>query len=352
MKDEKFMQLALKLAEKGRGRTSPNPMVGAVVVKKNRILAQGYHHKFGGPHAEAIALKACGDQAKDTTLYINLEPCCHFGKTPPCTDLIIQSGIKKVVCATIDPNPQVNGKGIKRLKKEGIQISLGVLQHEAKKLNEAYFKYITTDFPYVVLKVTQTLDGRIICPTKSSGVRWRRIFSELIQSKKLWTDAVLCDVNATDSMATFLGSANSIRLKVLLCGTWREITRRLNRLKRDLHKNIICVPTDHESLKGGLKAWDIKTRKNGGIDLVSLLRKAKEEGITSLLVEGGNQIATSWLKQKLVDKIWYFILPEISRKGEEPFDHLGIRKMSDTIDLKDCEFMQSKEGILIVGYPY
>ena len=161
MRDEKFIQLALQLAEKGRGTTSPNPMVGAVVVKGNRILAQGYHQKFGGPHAEAVAIHAGGDKAKSATLYVNLEPCCHYGKTPPCTDLIIRSGIKRVVCSTIDPNPQVNGKGIERLRKAGIDISVGILEPEAKRLNEVYFEYITTKLPFVVLKVMATLDGKI-----------------------------------------------------------------------------------------------------------------------------------------------------------------------------------------------
>ena len=357
MKDEKIMRLALQLAEKGKGRTSPNPMVGAVVVKKDRILAKGYHQKFGGPHAEATALKTCGNQARGATLYTTLEPCCHFGKTPPCTDLIIQSGIKRVVCATIDPNPQVNGKGMRRLKKERIKVSLGILQKEARKLNEVYFKYITTKLPFVVLKVAQTLDGRIIHQTKSSEVKRVRIFSELIQSKKLWVDAILCDANATeaDSIATFLQLSDSAKPKVILFGNWREIRSELKKFGKDSHKNVIAVPRNLETVERKkqkeFKIWKIKKRRDGEFDLVSLLKKAGDEGITSLLVEGGTQIAGTFLRQKLVDKIWYFISPNISGKGVEPFGDLGIRKMSDSIILKDGEYKQFKDGLLVVGYP-
>jgi len=131
-RDRQLMQLALKLAEKGKGKTSPNPMVGAVVVKKGQVLAKGYHRRFGGPHAEAVAIKACGEKARGATLYTTLEPCCHFGKTPPCTDLIIQSGVNKVVCAAIDPNPRVNGKGLRQLTRKGVQVRLGLWVRRAR----------------------------------------------------------------------------------------------------------------------------------------------------------------------------------------------------------------------------
>ena len=357
MKHEKYMQLALELAEKGKGKTSPNPMVGAVVVKNGRILATGYHKKFGGPHAEATALKACGNKAKGATLYINLEPCGHFGKTPPCTDLIIRSGIKNVVCATIDPNPQVNGKGIKTLKKNGVNVNLGVLELEAKKLNEVYFKYITTKLPFVMLEVVQTLDGRIIHQIESSGVKRRRIFSKLIRFGKPWADAVLCYANApeTDYLKTFRESANSDRPKIIFVGTWREILSTVRRIRKNMHKNIIFVHTDLESVErkkqNKFRMWRIKKRRNGEIDLVALLKKAGEDDITSLLIDGGSYIATSFLKQRLVDKIWYFISPDILGKGEEPFGDLGIKKISDSVILKNSECKQFKDGLLVVGYP-
>ena len=160
--DQKYMRMALQLAEKARGRTSPNPMVGAVVVKNDKVISRGYHRRAGEPHAEAIALKQAGRAAKGATLYVTLEPCSHTNKrTPPCTPLVLQSGVKRVVVAMIDPNPHVSGGGIKTMRKAGIEVTTGVLEKEARKLNEAFIKYITTGVPFVTLKIAQTLDGKI-----------------------------------------------------------------------------------------------------------------------------------------------------------------------------------------------
>ncbi|MGB7061264.1 MAG: bifunctional diaminohydroxyphosphoribosylaminopyrimidine deaminase/5-amino-6-(5-phosphoribosylamino)uracil reductase RibD [Candidatus Zixiibacteriota bacterium] len=357
MNDEKLMRLSLQLAEKGRGKTSPNPMVGAVVVKRGQILGKGYHRKCGGPHAEAIALRACGEQAKGATLYINLEPCSHFGKTPPCTHLIIKSGIKKVVCATIDPNPQVNGTGIECLKISGIEVSLGVLEQEARKLNEVYFKYISTGLPFVALTVAQSLDGRILRQIGSSGAQRREVVAGSLQSSNRWIDAILCDVDGAgvDSLHLLSRSTNSVRPKLILLGTHRKISDTLRKLGKDAHGNVILVPTDPakktRKKQAEFTSWAPKRRKNGEIDPLSLLKKVGEEGITSLLVDAGPQIATSLLKQGLVDKVWYLISPTLSGKGEEAFGDLKIRKISEAIALRDCEFKQSRDGLLAVGYP-
>jgi diaminohydroxyphosphoribosylaminopyrimidine deaminase/5-amino-6-(5-phosphoribosylamino)uracil reductase len=355
MNDEKFMRLAFQLAEKGRGKTSPNPMVGAVVVKRGRILAKGHHKKCGGPHGEAVALKVCKENAKGAILYINLEPCCHFGKTPPCTDLIIKSGIRKVVCATLDPNPQVNGKGLGCLIKSGINVSLGVLEKEARRLNEVYFKYIATGRPLVILAVTQSLDGRVLRQTESSGAKVSRTVTGFPQSNHRLVDAMLCDADAADADPGGLSArpANSGRPKLILDGTRRKISEKLRKMGKDAEKSIIIVPTDSigKTTRTELTSWTLKRRNNGEIDTRSLLKKAGEEGITSLLVNGGTHTATSLLKRGLVDKIWYFISPTVSGKGEEPFGDLKIRKISDAITLKDCQFSQSRDGLLVVGYP-
>ncbi|MFH0931030.1 MAG: bifunctional diaminohydroxyphosphoribosylaminopyrimidine deaminase/5-amino-6-(5-phosphoribosylamino)uracil reductase RibD, partial [Candidatus Zixiibacteriota bacterium] len=156
MQDIKMMQLALRLARKGEGKVSPNPLVGAVIVKDGKIVGSGYHKRFGGPHAEINALNEAGKKAKGGTLYVNLEPHSFLGKTPPCTEAIIEAGIKKVLCSIIDPNPQVDGEGVKKLKSSGIQVEVGLLSQEAKRLNRVYLKYITTRIPFVILKVAQT----------------------------------------------------------------------------------------------------------------------------------------------------------------------------------------------------
>ncbi len=352
-KDEEFMRLALKLAEKGRGKTSPNPVVGAVMVKKGKILAGGYHKKFGGPHAEAVAIKACGKEARGATLYTTLEPCCHFGKTPPCTDLIVQSGIKKVVCAAIDPNPKVNGKGIRKLRKQGIKVSLGVLGKETKRLNEVHFKYMATGLPFVTLVLVQTLDGRILPPARLTRTKRRRVFSELIHSEKLRMNAILCQANSAQGefVRTLFASYNSARPRVIFLGSWREISDIIEKLKGRSRESVICVPRDQMSWSTKVETWEIKEKKMGQINLLSLLKKAGEKGITSLLVEGGNRMATWFLRQRLVDRIWYFISPEIQGKGEESLADLRIRRIRDAIDLKNCEFKQLKDGLLVIGYP-
>src|SRR5512143_3035115 len=169
--EEKYMRIALRLAERANGRTSPNPVVGAVVVKNGHIVGRGYHRKAGEPHAEAIALKKAGMKARDATLYVTLEPCSHTNKrTPPCTPLVLQSSVKRVVVSMTDPNPHVSGGGIRALRKAGIDVVTGVLEAEAKKLNEAYVKYINTGIPFVTLKIAQTLDGKIA--TASGESKW------------------------------------------------------------------------------------------------------------------------------------------------------------------------------------
>src|SRR5574341_669077 len=194
MNDLKFMQRALNLAKKGLGNTSPNPMVGAVVVKNGKILGTGYHRKAGEEHAELIVLKEVREKAKSATLYVNLEPCSHFGQTPPCTEAIISSGIKRVICAMIDTNPKVNGKGIEMLQKNKIKVEVGLLEKEAKKLNEVYLKYITTGLPFVILKWASTLDGKIA--TMEGDSKWisneeSRRFAHKLRSQ---VDAVLVGV--------------------------------------------------------------------------------------------------------------------------------------------------------------
>jgi diaminohydroxyphosphoribosylaminopyrimidine deaminase/5-amino-6-(5-phosphoribosylamino)uracil reductase len=357
MNDENFMRLALQLAEKGRGKTSPNPMVGAVVVKGNRILSQGYHRRYGGPHAEAVALKACGEKAKSATLYINLEPCCHFGNTPPCTDLIIRSGIKKVICATIDPDPRVNGKGLAALIESGINVSLGVQEKEARKLNQVYFKYVTTGLPFVILTVVQSFDGRVLRQTRASRSGASRFLTAPFQSSKRWINAILCEVDSVDfdDPGRLCKPKGSARSKFILVGTRRRISERLKKLGKSAESSVIVVPTDPvkktAKTQTRFTSWALKKRRNGEIDPLSLLKMAGKEGITSLLVNGGTQIATSLLKQGLVDNIWYYISPRLSGKGQEPFGDLKIRKISDAITLKDCEFSQHKKGLLVTGHP-
>jgi pyrimidine deaminase RibD-like protein/riboflavin biosynthesis pyrimidine reductase len=278
-------------------------MVGAVAVKNGKIVGKGYHRGPGLPHAEVNALKDAGTSAKGATLYVNLEPCCSFGKTPPCTDAIIQAGIKKVVCAIPDPNPKVRGKGIKQLKEKGIKVDVGVLKNEAAKLNEIYLKFIKTKLPFLILSLAQTLDGKLVTlsgdPKDSFPAREKTILKNL----KSKVDAVL--------------TQNKVQLN---------------------------------SRKEGSSGEYWKTKK-GAKGLTFLLKSAGKCNITSILVEGVKENLTHLLRNELVDKIYYFISAKIVGKGQEPFGDLSIWRISDSIYLKDREVHRFSDNILIVGYP-
>ncbi|MGB2696337.1 MAG: bifunctional diaminohydroxyphosphoribosylaminopyrimidine deaminase/5-amino-6-(5-phosphoribosylamino)uracil reductase RibD [Candidatus Zixiibacteriota bacterium] len=301
--DDKFMRLALNLALKGQGKTSPNPMVGAVVVKNGKIVGQGYHRRYGLTHAEVNALKDAGNETKGATLYINLEPCCYFGKTPPCTDAIIQAGIKRVVCALPDPNPQVRGKGFRKLIENGIGVDVGTLKDEASKLNEIYLKFVKNKIPFIALTLVQTLNGKLVTLSGDSRNSIPEKTGKILKNLKLPSDAVLT--------------------------------------KRGLEFN-------SKSGKPPEKSW---RPRNGPKGLISLLQRAGENNLTSVLVQGGKENFTCLMKNRLVDKIYYLISARISFKGDEPFCDLGISKISHSIYLKNREIVNFGDHILIVGYP-
>jgi diaminohydroxyphosphoribosylaminopyrimidine deaminase/5-amino-6-(5-phosphoribosylamino)uracil reductase len=350
------MRLALKLAKKGRGKTSPNPMVGAVVVKNGEIVGRGYHRRFGEFHAEANALKACQDQTGGATLYVSLEPCCHHGKTPPCTDMIIKSGIREVVCATLDPNSQVNGRGIEALREGGVEVRLGILEEEAKKLNEVYTKFITTGLPFVMLKVAQTLDGRIA--TKFGDSRWitQEDSRRFVHSLRGSVDAVLVGANTVkrdDPELTIHDAKGKNPIRIILDSSG-SIPHSSKIIKENKNGKTIIATTNRrtsEKFQKEVEVWNLKKRGDGGVDLAQLLKKAGESQITSLLVEGGSRVFTSFLKKKLVDKIYYFLSPKILGEGFDSFGDLGIKKIHESITLRDCEIKRFKNDLLVIGYP-
>jgi diaminohydroxyphosphoribosylaminopyrimidine deaminase/5-amino-6-(5-phosphoribosylamino)uracil reductase len=356
MTQEEYMKLTINLAKKGMGKTSPNPLVGAVVVKNDQIIGKGYHKRFGEPHAEVNALKACTDKAKDATLYVNLEPCCHYGKTPPCTDTIKKNGIKKVVCATLDPNPQVNGKGIKTLREGGIEVDLGILEEEAKKLNEIYLKFITTGLPFVILKVAQTLDGKIATKLGDSNWITQEDSRRFVHSLRSRVDAVLVGadtVRRDDPELTIHNAKGENPIRIILDSPGK-ISNDAKVIKENKNGKTIIATTNQkikEKFKEKAEIWKIKKGEDGKVDLAQLLKKAGENQIASLLVEGGSKVFTSFLKEKLVDKIYYFLSPRILGKGLDSFGDLGIKKILDSITLRDCEIKRFKNDFLITGYP-
>ncbi len=373
MDDEKYMRLALRLAIKAKGRTSPNPLVGAVIVKDDIIIGEGYHKKAGEPHAEINALNMVDKKAKGATLYLSLEPCAHFGRTSPCTKRIISSGIKEVAIAMIDPNPLNCGKGIKELRKVGIEVKVGVLEKEAKKINEAYIEYITTKRPFVILKTAMSLDGKIA--TKTGDSRWitNELSRKYVHKLRSEVDAILVGIETVlkDDPLLTVRSPKSPSSEAELLRRTGKVQSQLIRVVVDSRARVSLgakilnqeVPTIVATTKFASKRKIETLRKKGvkvliigerdkRVNLKELLKKLGELEITSLLVEGGGKINASFLENGLVDKVLFFIAPKIIG-GEEaltPVEGEGIKKIKDAIKLKNISIKRFEGDILIEGY--
>jgi len=344
---EKYIKHTFQLARQALGKTSPNPIVGAVLVKDGEVVGEGYHQKAGAPHAEINAIKQAGSKAKGATLYVNLEPCSHQGKTPPCTKSIINAEIKKVIVSMLDPNPLIHGK--EELIAAGIEVETGILEKEAMKLNEIYIKYITTHLPFVILKSAITLDGKITTQDKS----W--ITSE--QSRKLvhllrsQVDAILVGKNTIlidNPLLTsrIKGAKNPFKIIV---DTNLEIPLDAKVLKNP-EKVIIATTNsapEHKILtleRLGTKVLLLPKSKKM-VDLLELIKKLGDMEITSLLVEGGARINTSFLENELVDKIYFFIAPKIV--GNKQLSVIG--DLTELVRLKEISVEKIGDDILISG---
>ncbi len=352
------MREALRLAHKGLGRVSPNPMVGALVVKEKKIIGRGYHRDFGGPHAEVNALENVKEASRGAILYVTLEPCVHYGKTPPCVDLIIEKKIGRVVVGTIDPNPVVRGKGIQRLREHGIQVDVGVLERRCQELNEFYFKYQREGIPFVTLKMAQSLDGRIATVTGDSqwisspeslklAHRWRTSYDAAM----VGIDTVLSD-NPNLTVRLVRGK-NPLRLVM-------DSTLRIpleSRVLSDGHASqTIVLTTDHadsarirEIEELGARVLSVRANPEGRIDLDAALRKLGKESITSVLVEGGARLGTSFLKAGLVDKLLVVIGPKIIGKGIEGVGDLGIADLSQALQLSIEKTRRVGQDVVVVA---
>ena len=359
--DAKYMRMALRLAERARGRTSPNPMVGAVVIKDGRVISRGYHQRAGEPHAEAVALEKAGKKAQGAVLYVTLEPCSHSHKrTPPCTPLVIESGVKRVVVAMIDPNPRVSGSGIKALRAAGIEVTTGIFEGEARKLNEAFIKYIATGLPLVTLKIAQTLDGKIATASGESkwitGAEARRVGRRL----RHMNDAVLVGINtvlADDPRLTarILGGRDPVR--VIVDSTLRTpITARV--LTRTVSNKTI-VATLRNAPKAKMKkliaagAEVIVTRsEKGRVDLRDLMRKLAKRNIMSVLIEGGAEINASACRFGIVDKVVLFIAP-LLMTGKDSLCSIGgasPRKLRQAFRISDITTRFIGQDLMVTGY--
>ncbi len=361
--DEYFMTMALELAAKARGRTSPNPMVGAVIVKDGKVIGTGYHKKAGTPHAEVYALREAGDTAKGATMYVTLEPCSHFGRTPPCSQAVIAAGLKRVVVAMEDPNPLVKGRGLQQLRDAGIAVKTGVLEAEAVRLNEIFIKYITTGTPFVLVKAAMTLDGKIAA--SSGDAKWvsGKNSRRLVHQWRDQYDAILVGVGtvlADDPLLTTrLDSGSGHNPVRIVMDSTGKIPLEAQMLRNTKEAPVIIVTTEKIS-PDSRRAYEklgaevfVAPEDNGKPDVQALLTELGRRQISSLLVEGGALINATFLRRGLVDKIAWFIAPKIigGTEAPTPVADLGLVKMSAAIDIKDITVELSGEDILIQGYP-
>lgn len=356
--DEYFLQKALRLAERGKGWTSPNPMVGALVLKEGRIIGKGYHPMFGGSHAEINAIEDAGQEAEGATLYVTLEPCCHYGKTPPCVERIIASGIKRVVIGTIDPNPIVNGRGVEILKQKGIEVRVGVLEQECRRLNRAYFKFITTGLPLVTLKFAQSLDGNIAIKNGQSkwisNERSRKIAHQLRKEH----DAVLVGIGTIlkdDPQLTVRYIRGRNPYRVILDSRLRIPLGSKVVTDEFVDKTILVTTPKAPDKKikllqdRGVRVWVLDPDQRGGVNLHSLLPKLGQMGVTSLLVEGGNEVLTAMMKANLADRVVIFIAPILLGEGIPALGDLGIKRIDEAVRLRNIQLKKIKSDLMVVA---
>lgn len=362
MNDNYFMKMALALAVKGRGFVSPNPMVGAVIVKDGKVVGKGYHKAAGEAHAEINAINDAQTLAGDATLYITLEPCNHTGRTPPCTVKIVEAGIRHVIVAMNDPNPDVAGGGIDYIKNHGISVTLGVCENEAKRLNEAYIKYVTIRRPFVVIKCAATLDGRIA--TKTGDSRWvsgdeSRIYVHRLRHS---VDAIMVGINTVKqddpALTVRLNDMNGLDPARIILDTNLTIFEEAKVLRLNSNSDTIIISGNSvsEGKKNAIEALGAKVIqspvRDGMIDLDQLMDRLGDLGITSLLIEGGSSVIASALKAGIVDKVIFFYAPKILGGG----DGIPICKgpgpalMNGCIPVKDINVRRFGDDVMIEGY--
>ena len=354
---ERFMRAALREAAKGLGRTSPNPAVGAVLVRNGRVVARGHHARAGGPHAEVVALRAAGARARGADLYTTLEPCDHFGKTPPCSRAILEAGVRRVFVGSSDPNPLVNGRGVARLRAAGVEVEAGVLRAECDALNAHWFRFIRERRPYVTLKAAATLDGRIA--TRTGDSRWvtgeeARHWVHRLRDR---VDAVLVGAGTARAddprlTARLPGGRGRDPVRVVL-DTELSLPARLKLFHaRSAAPTLVAHATSRTRRLGpGVELLRCR-RGEGGVDLVDLLGKLAARGVTHVLVEGGAQVHARFLAAGLVDRVAVFVAPKLAGSDGVPlFAGKGPARMADALRLEDVEVARIGEDVLVQGTP-
>jgi diaminohydroxyphosphoribosylaminopyrimidine deaminase/5-amino-6-(5-phosphoribosylamino)uracil reductase len=357
------MQRALELAAQARGRTSPNPMVGAVIVRAGRVVGEGYHRQAGTPHAEVHALRAAGDLARGATLYVNLEPCNHQGRTPPCTEALIAAGIAEVHMAMLDPNPLVNGQGRARLEAAGIRTVVGECAEPARELNEAFVTYITAGRPFVIGKFAASLDGKIA--TRTGESRWITGEAARLRGHELrdTVDAILvgaATVIADDPLLTTRRPGREVRhpLRVVLDSRGRVPleARVLDPAlpAKTLLAATAALPAERRAAleSRGVEVLVLPADAQGRVDLAALLETLGRRQVTSLLVEGGGTVLASFFQAGLVDKVVAFLAPLVIGGQEAPsaVSGTGVAHLADAARLERVQVERVGEDVLVTGY--
>lgn len=360
--DRFYMQMALDLAARGTGHTSPNPLVGAVVVQDRKVIGRGWHERFGGPHAEVNALNQAGDTARGATLYVTLEPCNHTGKTPPCTERILAAGIRRVVVAMRDPNPSVKGGGNARLRSAGLEVTEGLAEDAAQRQNEFFLKHVRTRKPFVILKCAATLDGRIA--TRTGDARWvsgpesRRFVHELRHA----VDAILVGVGTVKaddpSLTARLPDRKGCDPKRIILDTCLSIPLKARVLTQSSSSETILVAGPEASPDAHRQAAEAGARvlvvpaQDDGIDMASLMAALGREGITSILVEGGSRVSGSALRAGIVDKILLFYAPKLlgGDDGVPICRGQGPARMQDCLNVADVRVHRFGPDVMLEGY--
>ena len=363
-KKEEYMRRALELARKGEGHTSPNPMVGCVVVKDGRIISEGYHEKYGEFHAERNALTRCTEDTAGADLYVTLEPCCHQGKTPPCTDIIIEKKIARVFVGSMDSNPLVAGNGVQILRDHGIYVETGILDAECRKLNEVFYHYIAKKTPFVVMKYAMTLDGKIACATGDSKWVTGEIARTQVHRMRGRYRGIMVGIGtvlADDPMLNCRveGGVDPVRI---ICDSNLRIPTESQIVKTasDIETIVAC---SQEALESERKQEKIRRLKEAGIqiigtegahgvNLVELMKKLGGQNIDSILLEGGGTLNASALEDGIVNKVYAYIAGKLigGMDARSPVEGMGIDRMADAITLQNVEIEKLGDDFCIVGY--
>ncbi|MFZ5643316.1 MAG: bifunctional diaminohydroxyphosphoribosylaminopyrimidine deaminase/5-amino-6-(5-phosphoribosylamino)uracil reductase RibD [Bacillota bacterium] len=355
------MKMALEMAASAMGRTSPNPMVGAVLVREGKVVGRGFHARAGTPHAEVVALRDAGELARGSTMYVTLEPCCHHGRTGPCTEAVIDAGVKKVIAAMKDPNPLVAGKGLGRLCDAGLDVDVGILEEEALKLNEVFIKYITTGMPFVVMKAAVSLDGKIA--TRAGDSKWitgpeAREYGHRLRNRY---DAIMVGINTVladnPSLTTRLPGGGRDAVRIVLDSQARTPpgAKLINR--QSLASTIIITTSEapEDRLKAlteaGAGVISIPSRE-GRVDMAAAFAELARREISSVLIEGGGQVHASALASGAVDKVAWFIAPKLigGSGAPGPLGGEGPERLSDAVELERVSVSRLGSDMLYEGY--